>query len=121
MKASKKDREKYAVEMKKIKELNALGSMLKKDDVANAMLANAAKDSETVSQNVVDTILNDISSTRNEEKDLEIIERLTEKKGSKKVYKNKRVRLQGLGKRIKLKRKVHIVKSAKAIKRKGNR
>ena len=74
--ASKK-RGKYAAELARIKELSTLEMILKKGDVENALLTNSAKESEPVSENVIDSILNSVEKGKVGEKDMALIESLT--------------------------------------------
>lgn len=78
---------KYAAELAKIKELKALDTILKKGDIENALLTNAAKESEPVSENVIDAILNSAEKGKIGERDMELIEKLTTKKGNAKTRK----------------------------------
>lgn len=77
MKGRKRD--KYAAELAKIKEFRALDTILKKGDIENALLTNTAKESEPVSENVIDSILNSVNKGKVGERDLELIEKLTTK------------------------------------------
>lgn len=70
---------KYAAELAKIKEFRELSAILKKGDVENALLTNTSKDSEPVSENVIDSMLDSVSKGKVGEKDLELIEKLTTK------------------------------------------
>lgn len=55
-----------------------LNRILKAGDVENALLSNSAKDSETMNDNVLDTLLDNANNMdRKYEKGLDIIERLT--------------------------------------------
>ena len=76
--ASKK-RGKYAAELARIKELSTLEMILKKGDVENALLTNSAKESEPVSENVIDSMLNSVEKGKVGEKDMALIEKLTTK------------------------------------------
>jgi hypothetical protein len=79
-----KKNSKYAAELAKIKELRALDAILKKGDIENALLSNSAKDSEPISDNVIDAILNSADAGKTGERDLKIIERLTTNNPNKK-------------------------------------
>ena len=74
---------KYDAELAKIKELSALENILKKGDVENALLTNSAKESEPVSENVIDAILSSVDKGKIGEKDMALIEKLTTKKAAK--------------------------------------
>ncbi len=74
-----KKRGKYAAELAKIKELSTLESIIKKGDVENALLTNSAKESEPVSENVIDSILSSVDKGKIGEKDMALIEKLTTK------------------------------------------
>jgi hypothetical protein len=81
---------KYAAELAKIKEMKALDTILKKGDIENAMLTNSSKESEPVSDNVIDAILSASDKGKLGEHDLGVIEKLTTKKearGSRKAKK----------------------------------
>jgi hypothetical protein len=79
--ASKKAKKgKYADELAKLKELNAIKEVLKKSDIENAALTNTSKDSETVSDNAVDNMLEQLNLDKNSNRDLEIVENLASQK-----------------------------------------
>jgi hypothetical protein len=82
---------KYAAELAKIKEMKALDTILKKGDIENAMLTNSSKESEPVSDNVIDAILSAADKGKLGERDLEVIEKLTTKKAAGSAHSAKRV------------------------------
>lgn len=65
---------KYAGEVEKIRMMRSLNEMLKTSDMENALLSNSARDSETVSDVVVDEMLNKIRATRS--RDIGTVEKL---------------------------------------------
>lgn len=69
-------RGKYANELEKLRELSAIKEVLKKSDIENAALTNTSKDSETVNDNVIDNMLNQLQIDKNSNRDLEIVESL---------------------------------------------
>lgn len=71
-----KKKSKYAVELERLRELSAIEEVLKKSDIENAALTNTSKDSETVNDNVLDTMLEQLNLNKNANKDLEIVESL---------------------------------------------
>jgi hypothetical protein len=73
---SKKSK-KYAAELAKIKEFKILDSILKKGDVENALLSNTSKESEPVSETVIDSMLESVERGKGGERDMELIEKLT--------------------------------------------
>jgi len=81
---------KYAAELAKIKEMKTLDTILKKGDIENALLTNAAKESETISDNVVDAILNSAEKGKVGERDMGIIEKLTTKKEVRSAHREKK-------------------------------
>jgi hypothetical protein len=99
MKKNNSKKSKYSAELEKLKELNAIKEVLKKSDIENAALTNTSKDSETVSDTVIDNMLNRLNLDKNANKDLEIVERLgsedkstgrmTKAKTAKKQFKTK--------------------------------
>ncbi len=71
-------RAKYSKEVEKIKGLRDLNRILKAGDVENALLSNSAKDSETLNDNVLDSMLSKADSyDQGNERGLDTIERLT--------------------------------------------
>lgn len=81
MAAKKKKRGKYANELERLRELNAINEVLKKGDIENAALTNTSKDSETVSDNVIDNMLDRLNLDKNSTRDLQIVERLSSHAG----------------------------------------
>jgi hypothetical protein len=77
MKPNAKKKGKYADELEKLRELNAIKQVLKKSDIENAALTNTSKDSETVSDNAIDNMLDQLNLEKNSNRDLEIIESLS--------------------------------------------
>ncbi|HVC58482.1 MAG TPA: hypothetical protein VND15_03340 [Candidatus Acidoferrales bacterium] len=119
MKDNKKS--KYAHEMQRIKDLSALNRVLKKGDIENALLSNATKDSETISDNVIDNMLDQVEKGKNNQRDLEIVERLTSETKGGRVTKKTNVRIKKVGKKVKVQRKVHMKKTQKKGKKAGRR
>jgi pyruvate carboxylase len=68
---------KYAKELERLRELNAINEVLKKSDIENAALTNTSKDSETVNDNAIDNMLDQLNIDKNANKDLQIVESLT--------------------------------------------
>lgn len=108
MKDSK--RKKYASEVEKIKKLRTLDSILKRSDVESALLANAAKDSEPVRENLVDNILSELAMEKDGERNLERLEKMTIGRKGTKISKERRIKVRRKGKRVKVKRKLHLIK-----------
>ncbi len=73
--SKKKSHGKYSSEVEKIRMLRSLNEMMKTSDMENALLSNSARDSETVSDGVVDDMLSKIGTKR--EKDIQAVERIT--------------------------------------------
>ena len=117
--AKGKKKGKYANEIKRLQELNAIKEVLKKSYIENAALTNTSKDSETVSDNVVNNMLNQLNLDRNATKDLEIVENLAaqEKNGSS-IVKERRIKIKNTRKGVQARRKVHMIKRPKAARRK---
>lgn len=111
MKDNKKS--KYALEMQRIKDLSALNRVLKKGDIENALLSNATKDSETISDNVIDSMLDQVEKGKTNQRDIEVVERLTKETGTARMSKRKTTRIRKVGKKIRVQRKVHIKKTPK--------
>lgn len=111
---------KYAAELARLKALNAIKEVLKKSDIENAALTNTSKDSETVSDNALDNMLNELNLDKNSSKDLEIIESLSLQNRNSDMLKRKGVPVRA---KVKVVKKVAIVKrkpiAAKRPKLKG--
>ncbi len=73
--AKKRGHGKYSGEVERIKMLGSLNEMMKTSDMENALLSNSARDSETVSDSVVDDMLSKINIERG--KDIQTVERMT--------------------------------------------
>jgi len=117
-KEKSKKKGKYAGELEKLKELNAINEVLKKSDIENAALTNTSKDSETVSDNALDNMLNQLNLDRNSNKDLEIVESLSSQgKNGSTITKNKHVKIKQTSKGVKVKSKVHVVKRPNSAKK----
>ena len=68
----------YSKEIEEIKRLKDLNVILKHGDMENALLSNAAKDSETINDNVIDNLLDKADSEdHGREKGLDVLTRLT--------------------------------------------
>ncbi len=70
----------YASEIERLRELNAINEVLKKGEIENAALLNTSKESEIVSDNTLDNMLEQLNLNRNSGKDLEIIEGMSAEK-----------------------------------------
>jgi hypothetical protein len=106
-----KKKGKYADELAKLKELNAIEEVLKKSDIENAALTNTSKDSETVGDNAVENMLNQLNLDKNANRNLEIVGRLAPygKSGST-MAKSKSIKIKSTKKGMKVKSKIHIKK-----------
>jgi len=89
-KRARPSRGKYATELERLRELNAINEVLKKSDIENAALTNTSKDSETVNDNVLDNMLDQLNVTKNANRDLEIVESLASQKAPKPFAARKR-------------------------------
>ncbi len=109
---------KYSKEVEEIKRLRDLNMILKAGDVENALLSNSAKDSETLNDNVLDSLMSKADSyeTGKSDRGLEIIEKLTTNSGSTRTVKQKKMSVKRNGGRTTAKRSIHI-KKAKSKKR----
>lgn len=114
--AKGKRKGKYADELKRLQALNAIKEVLKKSDIENAALTNTSKDSETVSDNVIDNMLNQLNLDRNSTRDLEIVESLASQRNGS-IMKERRIKIKRMKKGMKVRRKVHAIKRPKG----GNR
>ena len=76
--AQKDKKGKYARELEKIKQMRALNNMLIKGDVENALLSGGTKDTDPVSDNVADALLNNLQQKEKNGKDIELVDELTE-------------------------------------------
>ncbi len=73
----KEKRGKYSKELEQIKMLKSINSMLKSSDMENALLANSAKDNETMPDSMVDEMLGKIMTERERNRDIIDINKLT--------------------------------------------
>lgn len=111
---------KYAAELAKLKELNAIKEVLNKSDIENAALTNTSKDSETVSDNVIDNMLSRLQIDKNSTKDLDIIESLSAPNRRNEIINN--LRSKQSKKQVKVTKKGKIKKAApKSAKKKGKK
>ncbi len=75
-KESKKS--KYSKEIEEIRRLHDLNKILKAGDLENALLASSSSDSESMSENVMDSLLEQAGKEAREgSKGLQVIEKLT--------------------------------------------
>ncbi|MCL5412287.1 MAG: hypothetical protein M1474_01465, partial [Candidatus Marsarchaeota archaeon] len=73
-------RNKLLKEQEEIRRLRSLNNILNMGDIENAVLANTAKESEPVSDDIIDELLNKAaaaSENPREQRNLEMIERIT--------------------------------------------
>ena len=123
MAAKGKKGSKYAHELERLKELNAINEVLKKSDIENAALTNTSKDSETVNDNVIDNMLDQLNINKNATKDLEIVESLASSvKSDKKIPKSNSYpsnsQKKKTGRKIQASRPKPKLKASKAKKKK---
>ncbi len=102
-KISKKDLK----ELEKFKKLNIIENMIKRTDLENTLLSNSSKDSESVSDSFIDSVLNKESNDPNIDKKLKIIEELT-----KKINENNENSLKSRKTKIKLLKKALLERLA---------
>lgn len=115
----------YSKEVEEIRRLQDLNRILKAGDIENALLSNSAKDSETLPDNVLDSLLEKANiEERGNDRGLEVIERLTTSGGggayritTERSYKVKKTKGKAkLVRRIKATKKT-VSKSAKKRRR----
>lgn len=105
-------RAKYSKEVEEIKRMRDLNRILKAGDLENALLSNSAKDSETLNDNVLDSLLSKANSQdQGNERGLEMIERLTTSGGGRVTKKSMTIR-RAKGK-VKIRRSFHMKKRSK--------
>jgi hypothetical protein len=108
-------RSRYSREVEEISRMRNLSRILKAGDLENALLSNSAKDSETMSDNVLDSLLDNANTfEQGNERGLELIEKLTGKGG--RVIKQKSIKMQRIGGKVKVKRSIHMSKKRPAKK-----
>ena len=106
-----KTKAEYQKEVEEIRRLQDLSRILKAGDVENALLSNSAKDSETLPDNVLDSMLERANvEERGGEKGLELIEKLTVGTGGYRVSKEKSIKVR------KSKGKARVIRSVRATK-----
>lgn len=67
---------KYARELEKIRQMRALNNMVAKGDIENTLLQGGSKESEPVSDTVVDSILDRLQQSERSGKDMELVDKL---------------------------------------------
>lgn len=97
-------------EVEEIKRLKDINKILKIGDLENALLSNAAKDSESLNDNVLDSLLQGAGAEKTNDKGLEVLQRLITKTGGAEVLREKRVKVSRSRGKIKVKRVLHMVK-----------
>ncbi len=106
-------RSRFSKEVEEIRRMRDLNRILKTGDMENALLSNSAKDSETMNDNVLDTLLSNASMhRRGDDRDLEVIERLTTSISAG-ITRQKRVRVERSSRGVKMRRSLHMVKRAR--------
>ncbi len=86
---------KYAKEIDEIRRLKSINRLLKVGDIENVLLSNAAKDTESMNETVLDDLLQKVQ--RNEgssEKELEIVEKLITKGASDTVVRESKTKIR---------------------------
>ncbi len=114
---------KFTKEVEEIRRLRDISRILKAGDVENALLSNAAKETETMNDNVLDKLLaNADIEQHGGGKGLEIIERLTTSAaGGGRVMREKKVQVKKRHGKVTVTKLLHSVKKGakpKAAKRK---
>ncbi len=102
---------KYASELEKIKMLKSINTVLKKGDIENALLSNSARDSEIVSDTVIEGMLDNLNKGTSAQKDMEVVEKLTRYSEGAEIKRSRSVKMQRRANRIRAKRSTHIRKS----------
>lgn len=101
-------------EVEEIKRMKTLGKILQKGDMESALLSNSSKESEPISEDVIDSMLENLNKgIKRESADLKLIESMTTKNGSRKVAKRQASR--------KVKRAAPARKKSKPTGRKAKR
>lgn len=76
-----KPRKEDSKEIEQIRRMKELEGIIKKSDIENAFVVTTSKDSETVSSNIADNIINKLSGERINERELSTIEHITMSEG----------------------------------------
>jgi hypothetical protein len=113
--AEKKARGKYSKEVEEIRRLQDLNKILKAGDLANAVLSDSAKESETMSGSVLDSLLEQADTEEHSSgRGLEIIERLTTTTPDSTITRTKKTKVSRSGKgKVKVQRALHFIKRQK--------
>ena len=110
----------YSKEVEEIRRLQDLNKILKAGDVENALLSNSAKDSETLPDNVLDSLLEKANAEeQGGGKGLEVIERLTIGTGGYRVTKETSVKVKKSKGKTRLVRTVRASKKMPKAKKRG--
>ncbi|MDE1762575.1 MAG: hypothetical protein KGH78_05320, partial [Candidatus Micrarchaeota archaeon] len=81
-------------------------------------LSNATKDSETISDSVIDNMLGQLDKGKaGSQRDLEIVERLTTETKDSRISKRKSVKVKRSGRSFSVRKKVHMKKMKKPKRR----
>ncbi len=78
-----RNRKEESKEIEQIRRMKELEGIIKKNDIENAFVVTTSKDSESVSSDIADNIINKLSGERINEKELTLIENMTTRNGSK--------------------------------------
>ncbi|MDE1857374.1 MAG: hypothetical protein KGH98_04850 [Candidatus Micrarchaeota archaeon] len=77
-------------EIEEIKRMKTLGKILQKGDMESALLSNSSKESEPISEDVIDSMLDNLNKgIKRENADLRLIETLTTKNGGRATARKK--------------------------------
>ncbi len=80
----KKNNKSNKEELEKIRKLNLLDKILKRTDIENTLLSNSSKDSESVNDSFIDSVLEKTSNDPHISNELKVIEDLTKKENAAK-------------------------------------
>ncbi len=124
---SKRNRTKK--ELDQIKKMQSIKDVIDRGSSENMLLYTSSRENESLNDDVVDGMLNQMVQDKRANKDIDVIENLTAEVGGRKVVKSKKTSMRSRPGKSSVKRRVHIVKvgrsrsavGAKAGKPKGRK
>ena len=98
--------------------MQSIKDVIDRGSSENMLLYTSSRENESLNEDMIDSMLNQVEKYKNEDKDVTVVENLTEVVDGQKVSKHKRVTLHARkGKKPVVKRNIHMVKRGKVAHR----
>lgn len=105
-------KKKMEEELKQIRRLQSIKDVIDRSSAENTLLYTSSRENDSMSEDVIDNLLNRMSSDREANQDIRVVESLSKESKGRRITKTRSTSIRKGKKGVKVKRSVHAVKSS---------